>query len=279
MNEMLTIKPNTIKEIFNPILEDIYKVKKEVVAIIDEAFENEVVTLMILKKIFNSTGKLLRPALVILSAKAVCDNMTEAVYKSVIKLAASVELIHNASLVHDDIIDDSDYRRNKLAVHKQYNNRIAVLAGDLLYTSALSILSKELNSKILINIVNCIQSMASTEIFCLSRQDINFNEYIKIIIGKTALFMSSCCETGAMLGCNDKQKIMKLKKFGMNFGIAYQLIDDFKDQDIKEDFTINGVEKAKEYVDSAVENIKFIENKKIKNSFAGLAAYTVNISS
>ncbi len=279
MSEIVINKTKTIKKIFNPILEDLSKVKEEIKSIIDNTFENEKITLAILKKLFNSTGKMLRPGLVILSARAVCDDIGEIDIKSAIKLAASVELIHNASLIHDDIIDDSDYRRNKLAVHKQYNNRIAVLAGDLLYTSALSILSKDLNSKILINVVNCIQSMASTEIFCLSKQNINFNEYMKIIIGKTALFMSSCCETGAILSSKDENKIEELKQFGLNFGIAYQLIDDFKDKDVNESFIVNFVEKAKEYANSAIENIQFIKNNKFKSSLERLVAHVVNISS
>lgn len=273
-------KTKTVKDIFNPILEDLSKVKEEIKKIIDKAFKNEAITLAILKKLFNSTGKMLRPGLVILSARAACDDIGELDIKSAISLAATVELIHNASLVHDDIIDNSDYRRNQLAVHKQYNTHIAVLVGDLLYTSALSsILLKDLNSKILINVVNCIQSMASTEIFCLSKQNINFNEYMKIIIGKTALFMSSCCEMGAMLSSKEENKIEEFKQFGLNFGIAYQLIDDFKDEDIKGGLTVNGVEKAKEYADSAIENIQFIKNQELKNSFEGLVDFVVNISS
>lgn len=276
MSDTKIIKNNSVKKIFNPILEDLKKVKNEIHEIIDSAFEGDKISLMILKKLFNSTGKLLRPALVVLSAKAVSNNLSKQDLKSAVRLGAAVELIHNASLVHDDIIDDSDFRRSKPSVHKEYNNQIAVLVGDLLYTSALSILSGEFNSEILNNIVKCIQQMASTEIFCLKKDSLNKEEYLKIIIGKTAVFMSSCCETGAMLACNNKENIDNLKNFGLNFGIAYQLIDDFNDGDVKKGFYIESVKEAVKYSDSALKNIDFIENEQVKNTFRNLVAYVVN---
>jgi len=273
-NRKVFYKMSKLKAIFDPIFEELSQVKEEIIIVLKQAYKHDIFTMKVIENYFNSQGKLLRPALIILSAKSL-SNPHPQNNSSMIKVATAIELIHNASLIHDDIIDNSELRRGIKTINKQYNNQIAVLIGDLLYTEALSILVNNFDSKIMAIIIKCITQMTLGEVFNLGKSTLSLQDYMRIIKDKTASFMCICCKIGAMLACNDGEKINSLEQFGFNFGVAYQLIDDFKDKDISQDLKLNSIKEAKEYINMAKDNIKFLPLPKYKNSLESLANFIV----
>ena len=207
-----------LKTIFDPISNELVQVKEELINVLKKAYKQDIFTMKIIRNYFNSPGKLLRPALLILSAKSL-ENSHPQKNSSLIKIATAIELIHNASLIHDDIIDNSELRRGIKTINKQYNNQIAVLIGDLLYTEALSILVNNFNSKIMAITIKCITQMTLGEVFNLGKSTLSLQDYMRIIKDKTAAFMSICSKIGTMLVCDDDEKINNLERFGFNFGI------------------------------------------------------------
>lgn len=159
--------------------------------------------------IASHAGKELRPMLVLLSAG-------EQINENTIRLAAAVEMLHNASLMHDDVVDCSDTRRGQPAVNNAWNNAIAVLCGDYYLARVMGIVSEigdEESSKI---INRTVVTMAQGELLQLSKHPC---DYYNVIYRKTASLMEACCE----LGCR------KMKEFGRHFGMAFQLRDDWMD--------------------------------------------------
>ncbi len=172
-------------------------------------------------------GKRLRPALVILSSKA-CGNDSEAS----IKLACAVEYIHIATLLHDDVIDNSDTRRGAPSANSKWGNKSSILVGDYLFAKSFSIMVKEGNQQIMDSLANASMKMAEGEIQQLiSKYDVNMKEdkYIEIITKKTAELIASCCEVGALVAGAPKEQVKAMYAYGMNIGIAFQLIDDTLD--------------------------------------------------
>ena len=265
-----------LKTIFDPISNELVQVKEELINVLKKAYKQDIFTIKIIQNYFNSPGKLLRPALLILSAKALKNSYPQK-NSSLIKIATAIELVHNASLIHDDIIDNSELRRGIKTFNKQYNNQIAVLVGDLLYTEALSILVNNFNPKIMAITIKCITQMTLGEVFNLGKSTLSLQDYMRIIKDKTASFMSICCKIGAMLVCDDNEKINNLERFGFNFGIAYQLIDDFKDKDINKDLKLNSISEAIEYINKAKNNIHFLTLPKYKNSLESLADFIIEV--
>lgn len=172
-------------------------------------------------------GKRIRPALVLFSAKV--DSPTASL-GAAIELAVAVELIHTASLIHDDIIDNASWRHHRLTLHQRYGNQVAILAGDILYAQAFSLLSAIGESAIVKAMSNAVRKVCLGEI-----EEIRFRgstkekEYFEIVSNKTAALMSACCETAALLNGGDKSGTFALRDYGLNFGLAYQIIDDYLD--------------------------------------------------
>ena len=176
-----------------------------------------------------SGGKRVRPALLLLSSLAVGGDSSK---KNVIRLATVMEMLHTATLVHDDIIDNAGTRRNKTSVNARFGNQSAVLMGDWLYMSAFETSLKERSLEILDILTRLTRKMTEGELIqltMLGRSDITEDEYFDILQRKTAFLFSACCEIGAILGgASDEQKIA-LRDYGMNLGIAFQLADDVLD--------------------------------------------------
>ena len=180
--------------------------------------------------ILNSGGKRLRPLLVLLSAKAVGGNFNNA-YNA----AAAVEMLHNFTLVHDDIMDNADKRRGRLTLHKKYDNNTAILAGDSLLSIAYEYLLKDCNG----NAKEVISSFThglievcegqSLDTDFESRKNVSLSEYILMIKKKTAAMAEMCCRIGALLGGGNKTEVSALGNFGLNLGIAFQIQDDLLD--------------------------------------------------
>ncbi|HBC74561.1 MAG: hypothetical protein A2008_09315 [Candidatus Wallbacteria bacterium GWC2_49_35] len=178
--------------------------------------------------VFDSRGKRVRPALLLLSCA-----LAGKINPKAVKTAAAVELIHSATLVHDDIIDNSAVRRGKPSVNNKFGNTAAVLFGDYLYCQAFGLISAFNDKYLADNLLKAARSMCEGEIF----QNINnfnpyitFNDYIKIIENKTARFLSKCSSLGAYCAKPKRRAdIENMSKFGLNMGIAFQIADDVLD--------------------------------------------------
>jgi len=180
--------------------------------------------------ILESSGKRLRPLLVLLSAKAVGGNL-----KNFYNAALSVEMLHNFTLVHDDIMDNADLRRGNLTIHKKYNLNTAILTGDILAAVAYEFLLKDckINAKEALDsftkglVEVCEGQSLDTEFE--TRKIVSLPEYIKMIEKKTAALARMCCELGAYLADGSKEDIKALSDYGKYLGIAFQIQDDLLD--------------------------------------------------
>lgn len=182
-----------------------------------------------------SGGKRVRPALLILSAYAAGGNGRN---PNVIKLASVMEMLHTATLVHDDIIDNADLRRSRASVNARFGNQTAVLMGDWLYMTAFETSLKERSLEILDILTRLTRKMTEGELIQLTtigRSDISEEEYYDILQRKTAFLFSACCEIGGILGGADAEQQRALKDYGMNLGTAFQLADDLLDFTSDED--------------------------------------------
>ncbi len=180
--------------------------------------------------ILESSGKRLRPLLVILSAKAVGGKSSQ-VYNA----AVAVEMLHNFTLVHDDIMDNADLRRGNLTLHKKYNLNTAILAGDSLLAVAYEFLLKDckVNAREALSafthgLVEVCEGQSLDTGF-ETRKNVSQNEYIEMIRKKTAALAQMCCELGAYLVNGSKQDIKALSDYGKYLGIAFQIQDDLLD--------------------------------------------------
>ncbi len=180
--------------------------------------------------ILNSGGKRLRPLLVLLSSKAVGGN-----FKDAYNAAAAVEMLHNFTLVHDDIMDNADKRRGRLTLHKMYDNSTAILTGDSLLSIAYEYLLKDCNgsakqviSSFTHGLIEVCEGQSLDTDF-ESRKNVSLSEYIIMIKKKTAAMAEMCCKIGALLGDGTKSQVNALGNYGLNLGIAFQIQDDLLD--------------------------------------------------
>lgn len=180
--------------------------------------------------ILESSGKRLRPLLVLLSAKAVGGD-----YKKFYNAALSVEMLHNFTLVHDDIMDNANLRRGNLTLHKKYNLNTAILTGDILAAVAYEFLLKDskVNAKQALDsftkglVQVCEGQSVDTEFETM--KSVSLPQYIKMIEKKTAALVRMCCEIGAYLADGNKNDIKALSDYGKYLGIAFQIQDDLLD--------------------------------------------------
>jgi geranylgeranyl diphosphate synthase type II len=180
--------------------------------------------------ILSSPGKRLRPLLVLFSCKAVGGKLTDA-YNA----AIAVELLHNFTLVHDDIMDNADKRRGLATLHKKYDLSTAILAGDSLLSVAYENLLKNLNSNTIPvsagftrGLVEVCEGQSLDKEFEL-KSDVTIGEYKLMIAKKTAAMIEMCCKVGGYIGQGTIKEIKALSMFGRNIGIAFQIQDDLLD--------------------------------------------------
>jgi len=180
--------------------------------------------------ILKGGGKRIRPLLVLLSTKAVGGKLSK-VYNA----AIAVELLHNFTLVHDDIMDNADKRRGKPTLHKKYNMDTAILSGDGLLSIAYETLLKDCNGNAKLILSEFTQGLIevcegqSLDNEYESLQNVSIEKYILMIEKKTAALAELCCKLGAILGGGNKSEINALAKFGKYLGIAFQIQDDLLD--------------------------------------------------
>ena len=186
--------------------------------------------------ILNSNGKRLRPFLVLLSAKAVGGK-----FKSAYNAAAAVELLHNFTLVHDDIMDNANKRRGRLTLHKKYDDNTAILVGDSLLSVAYEYLLKDCNGNtksILNSFTKGLEEICegqSLDTDFEKRKNVSLEEYVDMIKKKTASMVKMCCEIGAILGGGKRSEVIAMANYGLNIGIAFQIQDDMLDITAKEE--------------------------------------------
>ena len=182
---------------------------------------------IILNYIFRRKGKQMRPLLVFLTAR-LNGEITEATYDA----ATFIELLHTASLVHDDVVDDANERRGALSINALWNSKIAVLVGDYLLSKGM-LISVEKNRFDMLEIVSdAVKMMSEGELLQLQKaRKLNLKEedYFKIIKSKTAALLSACTACGARSVSDDAETIQIMKEFGENIGIAFQIRDDLLD--------------------------------------------------
>jgi octaprenyl-diphosphate synthase len=213
-----------LSQIFEPIRTDLERV--------DSEFERQIqsqVTLIptIGKYIQTSGGKRIRPAVLLMASRLAGYEGDRGVL-----YAAVVEFIHTATLVHDDIIDDSDLRRGRLAVHSRWGNDITVLLGDYLYIKSMALALTHDTLDLVRLLCDVTLRMIEGELYQLTKNgdaDITEEEHLEIIRRKTAYLFSGSAQIGGMLGKITKEQQEALREYGFNLGITFQLVDDLLD--------------------------------------------------
>jgi octaprenyl-diphosphate synthase len=217
--------PATIngKEIFAMLAEDLAAIEREFGR--DTVAGVEAIT-EIGEYLRAGGGKRIRPALLLLSSKLFPYRGRGAV-----RLGAVVEIIHSATLVHDDIIDEAQTRRGRPAANTQWGNSKCVLAGDWLYMQAFKIAVQERNFRILDTLIELTQQMVEGELLQIEKQGklVSLEEHFDLIYRKTACLFSVCMRLGAILGGATADQEASLAQYGHDLGMAFQIVDDVLD--------------------------------------------------
>ncbi|MDD4357448.1 MAG: polyprenyl synthetase family protein [Smithellaceae bacterium] len=185
--------------------------------------------------LIDSGGKRFRPLL-----HLICTRLCGFTGESRFPLAASIEFIHTASLLHDDVIDEAVIRRGKTSANNVWGNAASVLVGDFLYSKAFTLFSIIGNLDIFRLMSKMTNIMSEGEVFQLMKcgdTNLTEEEYLSIVEKKTAVLISAACESAAILGCTPKEQIRALGQYGYKIGMAFQITDDTLDYMArKEDF-------------------------------------------
>ncbi|WP_037588059.1 polyprenyl synthetase family protein [Stenoxybacter acetivorans] len=196
--------------------------------VVNRAVQSEVALIaQIGQYIISAGGKRLRPIITILSGKALGYDQA-----SLYSLAAMVEFIHTSTLLHDDVVDESELRRGRKTANNLFGNAAAVLVGDFLYTRAFQLMVESGSLKILAVMADATNIIAEGEVMQLmniGNTDISETEYIQVIQYKTAKLFEAAAQVGAILAGADEVQENALKNYGMYVGTAFQIIDDVLD--------------------------------------------------
>ena len=214
----------TAREIFDLVRDDLALVEEELTRQSSAAFEpvSEITGYLL-----GGGGKRLRPALLLLSARYAGSRSTSA-----IRLAAVVELLHSATLIHDDVIDSADTRRGRPSANSRWGNHRSVLAGDWLYMQSFQMALEERNFRILDVLIDLTQKMVEGELIQLAkigRIEVTEEDALRLATYKTACLFSGCARLGAILGGWEGADELALAEYGRYAGLAFQLVDDLLD--------------------------------------------------
>jgi len=242
-----------LEEIYQPIADDLKRMENLLESSVREGapapfirghlpHSSGSIPASIINSLLEFPGKRLRPALVILSEKAAsagkngnCD------YAELITLATAVELIHIASLIHDDVLDKATMRHSRPSINTQYGDDISIVLADYIYSKAFQLIANCRNPQcktgafrpdIFVCISEAIYLMCEGELVHVASRgnlDLSKNSYIVIAKKKTASLFAACCHAGTIIGNHSQAVQRALKEFGLNFGVAFQIIDDCKD--------------------------------------------------
>ncbi|HYG98819.1 MAG TPA: polyprenyl synthetase family protein [Terriglobales bacterium] len=211
------------KEIFDLLRDDLAAIEQEFGR---DTVSNVKVITEIGEYLRGGGGKRIRPALLLLAAKLFGKNGPNS-----IRLGAVVEIIHTATLVHDDIIDEADTRRGRPAANTQWGNSKCVLAGDWLYMQAFAVAVQERNFRVLDILIALTQQMVEGELLQMETLGklVSEREYLDLIYRKTACLFSVCVRLGGILGGATEEQEKALATYGRNLGLAFQIVDDVLD--------------------------------------------------
>ena len=214
----------TQQEIYSLVVDDLVRVEEE----LEEYSESSIGPISeIGRYLIEAGGKRVRPALLVLTAR-----MLGEVSPSVIRLAAVVELIHNATLLHDDVIDQSDTRRGRPSANTHWGNPMTVLAGDWLYMQSFAAALREKSFDVLTTLIGITQKMVEGELLqltLLGRTDVGSQELLDIAERKTAHLFSGCMRLPGILASESSASVEKLTRIGLDLGMSFQLVDDLLD--------------------------------------------------
>jgi octaprenyl-diphosphate synthase len=215
----------TAREIFDLVRDDLVQVEQELARQTSVAFEpvSEITSYLL-----GGGGKRLRPALLLLSARYAGLSNSE----GAIRLAAVVELLHSATLIHDDVIDSANTRRGRPSANSRWGNHRSVLAGDWLYMLSFQMALEERNFRILDILIDLTQKMVEGELIQLEkigRIDVTEEDALRLATYKTACLFSGCARLGAVLGGMEDTSEEALAEYGRYSGLAFQLVDDVLD--------------------------------------------------
>ena len=220
-----------LTEIYQPIAPEMEEMESVLTSSVRESSNRSI--LEISDFLLQSPGKRARPALVILCGKAVSAGNGDICDSNVlIKIATAVELIHMASLIHDDVLDKATMRHSRPSVNARWGNNISIAVGDYIYSKAFEIIAQCKNSDLFSCMSEAIHAMCEGELIHVFERN-NFNlsqeDYIVVIKKKTASLFAASCHAGTIIGNHGQKNGTALKEYGLNFGIAFQLIDDCED--------------------------------------------------
>jgi len=214
----------SLQQIVTPIANDLERVEEAINVHLasDVPFIADVA-----RYVLSSGGKRIRPVLLILSAR-LCHYVGERIYD----LSAVIEFIHTATLLHDDVIDNSHLRRGRPTVNSRWGNEISILIGDYLYSKAMSLSLEDKDHLVMQTISHVTMEMAKGQVIeTLKQRDLGITEedYYRIISLKTASLFAACCTIGAVLGGVAPQHRTRVTAFGYDLGLAFQMADDTLD--------------------------------------------------
>jgi octaprenyl-diphosphate synthase len=177
--------------------------------------------------IASAGGKRLRPMLLLLAARLAGYHGPRSIH-----LGCVVELLHTATLIHDDVVDQAPLRRGRPSANAQWGDDASVLVGDHLYSRSFAMLVKDNDRGVMETLARATVSMTEAEVFQLERKRSGVtteSDYVRIITQKTASFMSACCRIGALLGALDPEPVDAMTRYGLDVGVAFQISDDALD--------------------------------------------------
>ena len=220
----------TLLQLFEPIREDLTQV--------EAAFSRHVQSTIgvipaISRYVQDGGGKRIRPAVLLMAARMAGASREPAVLH-----ASVIEFIHTATLVHDDIIDEADVRRGRDAVHMRWGNHVTVLFGDFLYLKSMSLALTQDTLEIVRLLCDVTLRIVEGEIYQLTKQgvvDLGEEEHFDIVRRKTALLFAGSARIGGMLGTTSREQQDALWDYGLNIGMAFQIVDDLLDFTGEED--------------------------------------------
>lgn len=224
-----TTRPITLRSIQEPVEEEL----KAFQAYFKDSMRSDVRLLdRVIRYLLRQKGKRIRPVLVLLAAKT-CGAVSEQSFRG----AALVELLHTATLVHDDVVDDADRRRGMFSINALWKNKIAVLLGDFLLSRGLLLALDHGDYSSLHALSDAVRRMSEGELLQIEKArklDIDEDVYYNIISDKTASLISACTKVGALSASDDPEVAQKMHTFGEKLGMAFQIRDDLFDYGIKD---------------------------------------------
>lgn len=215
---------DSIKQVVKPELEELDNLIK------DNLYSNISLINDIIANIIQKAGKRIRPLIVLLASNACSQNLSPSTLK--LKLAAALEYIHTATLLHDDVVDNSSLRRGFDTANSVWGNSRAILVGDFLYSRAFQLMTDTNSMETFKLVADTTNKMAEGEVLQLETKFSITNsheDYLDIIKNKTAVLFSACAKVGAILSDRDENIKNSLASYGMHLGVAFQLIDDALD--------------------------------------------------